>query len=125
MQPISNHMKNENTHKTPRSWSSFWILLVAAALLEAIAFVQYFASHEAVKQEAVLRAKSELRKAELEIETHTVEMETAAKMLAKLAEQYLDRPDSIYGATRMVASTLHNTSLAVAFIPNYFPKKGH
>ena len=118
-------MKNDKTHQTPRSWSSFWILLVAAALLEAIAFVQYFASHEAVKQEAVLRAKSELRKAELEIETHTVEMETAAKMLAKLAEQYLDRPDSIYGATRMVAGTLHNTSVAVAFVPNYFPKKGY
>ena len=118
-------MKNENTHQTPRSWSSFWILLVAAILLEGIAFIQYFASHEAVKQEAMQRARSELRKAELEIETHTVEMETAAKMLAKLAEQYLDRPDSIYGATRMVASTLHNTSVAVAFVPNYFPKKGH
>ena len=118
-------MKNENTHQTPRSWSSFWILLVAAILLEGIAFIQYFASHEAVKREAMQRARSELRKAELEIETHTVEMETAAKMLAKLAEQYLDRPDSIYGATRMVASTLHNTSVAVAFVPNYFPKKGH
>lgn len=118
-------MKNENTHQTPRSWSSFWILLVAAVLLEGVAFIQYYASHEAVKREAMKRAESELRKSELEIETHTIEMETAAKMLARLTEQYLDRPDSIYGATRLVGSTLDTkTSLAVAFIPNYFPKEG-
>ena len=119
-------MKNDNTHKAPRSRSSFWILLVAAIVLEGTAFVQYFASHEAVKREAVQRARSELRKAELEIETHTIEMEAAAKLLAKLAEQCLNQPDSIYSATALVVSTLSsNTSLAVAFVPNYFPKKGH
>ena len=118
-------MKKNKEHQTPRSWSSFWILLVAATLLEGIACVQYIASHKAVEQEAVQRAKSELRKAELEIETYTVEMEATAKMLAKLAEQCLDHPDSIYGITRLAVSTLRsNTSLAVAFILDYFPQKG-
>ena len=118
-------MKKNNEHQPPRSWSTFWILLVAAALLEGIACVQYFASHKAVEREAVLRARNELRKVELEIETRTIEMETTAKLLAKLAEQCLDHPDSIYGVTRLAAGTLRrNTSLAVAFIPDYFPEKG-
>ena len=34
-------------------------------------------------------------------------------------------PDSIFAATRIAVSTLRaNTSMAVAFIPNYFPKQG-
>ena len=118
-------MKNNNEHQPPRSWSSFWILLVVAVLLEGIACVQYFVSHEAVEREAVQRARNELRKVELEIENRTIEMETTAKLLAKLAEQCLDHPDSIYGVTRLAAGTLRrNTSLAVAFIPDYFPEKG-
>ncbi len=113
-------MTNKNsTH------SGIWIMVIAAVVLEAISCVQYFTSRAAIRHEAVQRAESELRKAELEIEKHTVEMEAAARTLAMLAEKYVDTPDSIFSATRSVVSAIDNTSsIAVAYIPNFFPKRG-
>ena len=100
-------------------------MIVAAVVLEAISCVQYFTSRAAIRSEAEQRAKTELRKAELEIELHTIEMETAAKTLARLAEKHINIPDSVFAATRLVVSTLRgNTSMAVAFVPDYFPKQG-
>ena len=81
-----------------RSYAGLWIILVAAVVLEATACVQYFYSRAAIRQEAEYRAKTELRRAELEIEKHTIEMETAGKALAMLAEKYVDIPDSIFAA---------------------------
>ncbi len=101
-------------------------MIVAAVALEAISCIMYFTSRSAIRHEADLRAKTELRKAELEIELHTIEMETAAKALALLAEKHVDCPDSIYAATELAVRTLReHTSMAVAYIPNYFPKQGH
>ena len=101
------------------------IILVAAIALEAIYCLMYFTSRAAIRQEAEQRAKTELRRAELEIDVHAIEMETAAKALALLAEKHINEPDSIFAATRLAVSTLRaNTSMAVAFIPNYFPKQG-
>ena len=98
---------------------------MAAVILEVISGVQYFASRSAIRREAEERAATELRKAELEIEKHTIEMETAAKTLAMLTEKYLQTPDSVYAATRLAVSTLRtNTSMAVAFVPNYYPRVG-
>ena len=108
-----------------RPLSGIWVLIVAGVVLEAISCIQYFTSREAIRIEAEQRARTELSKAELEIRTHTIEMETAAKALALLAEKHLDSPDSIYYATRLAVSTLRgNTSMAVAYIPDYFPRHG-
>ena len=102
-----------------------WIILVAAAALEAISCTMYFTSRAAIRHEAEQRAKTELRKAELEIDVHAIEMETAAKTLALLAEKHINQPDSLYSATRLAVSTLRsNTSMAVAFVPDYFPGLG-
>ena len=110
----------------PKTRGGLWILIAAAVVIEVISCIMYFTSRHAIRQEAELRAKTELRKAELEIDVHAIEMETAAKGLALLAEKYVDKPDSIFSATRMAVSTLRtNTSMAVAYIPDYFPKKGH
>lgn len=107
------------------SHSGLWIIIVAAVVLEGTACLQYFSSQNAIKREIEQRAKTELRKAELEIEKHTIEMEAAAKVLAMLAEKHLNCPDSIYAATRAVVATIDNTSsVAVAFVPGYFPKQG-
>lgn len=109
-----------------KNHSGLWIMIVAAVALEAISCIMYFTSRSAIRHEADLRAKTELRKAELEIELHTIEMETAAKALALLAEKHVDCPDSIYAATELAVRTLReHTSMAVAYIPNYFPKQGH
>ena len=111
--------------KQRKSHSGLWIILVAAVALEAISCVMYFYSRAAIRREADQRAKTELRKAELEIEKHTTEMETAAKALALLAEKHMDCPDSIYAATDLAVRTMRqHTSVAVAFVPNYYRDKG-
>lgn len=97
-------------------------MIVAAVVLEAISCIMYFTSRAAIRDEAERRAKTELRKAEMEIEMHTIEAETAAKALALLAQKHLDHPEQIYADTRLAVQTLRsNTSLAVAFVPYYFP----
>ena len=70
--------------------SGIWIMVVAAVVLEGTACVQYFASRAAIKQESMERATCELRKAELEIENHALEIETAEKTLALLVEEHLE-----------------------------------
>jgi len=118
-------MKNPSNIPVKRSHSGLWILIVAAAVLEAISCLQYFYSRNAIRLEAEQRAQSELRRAELEINTVTIEMEAATKMLVTLAERYIDNPDSIAGATRTLLQTIDNVSSAgIACEPNLFPKKG-
>lgn len=115
----------QKQQKRPRSRAGLWILVVAAGALEAISCVQYFTSRAAIREEAEQRAQTELKKAELEIELHTIEMETAAKTLALLVESHLNNPDSVFTDTRIAVSTLRrNTSMAVAYVPDYFPKQG-
>lgn len=107
--------------KVKRSHAGLWILIVAAAVLEVISCLQYFTSRHAIRIEAEQRAKTELRKAELEIQLHTIEMETAAKALALMVQKHVNCPDSVFAATRLAVSTLsNNTSLAVAYVPGYF-----
>ena len=119
MKTSSDKIKRKNTR------GGLAIILVAAIALEAISCLMYFTSRVAIRHEAEQRAKTELRRAELEIDVHAIEMETAAKTLALLAEKHINQPDSIFSATRLAVSTLRaNTSMAVAFIPNYFPKQG-
>ena len=118
-------MNKSDTIKRKSARGGLWIILVAAAALEAISCLMYFTSRAAIRQQAEQRAKTELRRAELEIDVHAIEMETAAKTLALLAEKHLSEPDSILSATRLAVSTLRaNTSMAVAFVPDYFPKVG-
>ena len=112
---------SSDTIKRKNKRGGLAIILVAAAALEAISCLMYFTSRSAIRQEAEQRAQTELRRAELEIDVHAIEMETAAKTLALLAEKHLSEPDSIFAATRLAVSILRtNTSMAVAFVPNYF-----
>lgn len=116
--------KADTVTKTSRR-AGWWIILVAAVVLETISCLQYFTSRHAIRVEAERRAKTELRRAELEISLHTIELETAAKTLALLAERHVDCPDSIYAATRLAVSSLRTyTSMAVAYVPDYFPQIG-
>lgn len=117
--------KTKKTTINSRTRGGIWILIVAAVVLEGTACVQYFYSRSALRYEAEQRAKTELKRAELEIEKHTIEMETAAKALAMLAEKHVNCPDSIYAATRAIVGAIANTSsIAVAYVPGYFPKQG-
>ena len=116
-------MKNK-TDK--RSYTGFWIILVAAIVLEATSCIQYVYSRKTIRAEAEQRAKSELRRAELEINVVTAQMESAVKMLAMMAERYVDAPDSMFAATRALVGCLDNVNSAgIAFKPDYFPQCGH
>lgn len=117
-----NKSSQKTTHKDR---GGLWIILAAAIALEAISCTMYFTSRATLRLQAEQRAMTELRKAELEIDVHAIEMETAAKALALLTEKHINNPDAIMADTRLAVSTLRaNTSMAVAFIPNYFPKQG-
>ena len=114
--------KNSTNAKTRSRHAGIWIMIVAAVILEAISCTMYFTSRSAIRHVAEQRAKTELRKAELEIELHTIDAETAAKALALLVQKHLDSPEAIFADTRLAVQTLRaNTSLAVAFVPDYFP----
>ena len=103
----------------------FWILLVAAIILEGIACVQYFYSRAAIKRVAESRAITELRSAELEINVVTAKMESAVKMLAMMVEHTLDNPDAVPACSHILLMTLDDVeSAGVAFIPDYYPDKG-
>ena len=124
MKKTQNTTKNATKSATKNATrkQGFWIMIVAAVILEAISCTMYFTSRSAIRQEAELRATTELRKAELEIELHTIDAETAAKTLALLVQKHLNSPEAIFDDTRLAVQTLRaNTSLAVAFVPNYFP----
>ena len=111
--------------KTKKTHHGLWILIVAAVVLEAISCIMYFSSRAAIRREAEQRVQSELRKAELEINAVTIEMEAAAKMLTTLAERHIDNPDSVANATHVLLQTINRVSSAgVACQPYLYPKKG-
>ena len=87
-------------NKKLRVRSGFWIIVVAAVVLELTAGIQYFCSRKAIQDEAALRAKSELRNAELEINVVTAQLESAAKTLSMMAEKNLKSSKAMYACTR-------------------------
>ena len=108
-----------------RRKTSFWIIVVAAVVLEATACLQYFCSQYAIKQGAETRARIELRSAELEINVHTAELEAAAKSLAMMAQYNIKNPQAMYACTRILLQTIDNVeSAGVAFRADYYKQHG-
>ena len=62
--------KSSDKIKRKNIRGGLWIILVAAVSLEAISCLMYFTSRIAIRHEAEQRAKTELRRAELEIDVH-------------------------------------------------------
>ena len=117
-------MEQQNK-KHKRSYAGLWIILVAAIVLELTACIQYVYSRAGIRAEAEQRARSELRRAELEINVVTAQLEAAVQMLAMLAEKHVDSPDAIAVATCELVSTLQNVhSAGVAYEADYFPQQG-
>ncbi len=108
-----------------RKKTSFWIIVVAAVVLEATACIQYFCSQYAIKEGAETRARLELRSAELEINVFTAEMEAAAKSLAMIAQYNLKNPQAMYACTRILLETIDNVeSAGIALRPDFYPQYG-
>ena len=108
-----------------KSWTGIWIILVAAMMIAAIFYIQYFYSRAGIRNEAEQRAQSELRRAELEINVVTVEMETVTRILTILAERNVDNKDSVASATKALLETFNTVgSAGIACTENYFPEEG-
>lgn len=120
------NLKKTFNKQSLRSNAGLWLTLVAILAMESIACIQYFYTRATIKADAVYRAQSELRSAEQEINTIAVELEAAAKMLAKMAEYCLNDPDAISGCVSTMLETIENVEGAgIAFVPDYYPQKGH
>lgn len=103
----------------------FWILLCAAVFLETIAVIQYVYTRSVIHNNAVSLAKNELRKAELEINVITSQIEMAVRDMTLLAEQNLHEPDSMQSITRLMVTRVPNmVGAAIAFKENFYPKYG-
>ena len=115
----------KNISNIPRTGGGLIIIIVAAVLLEATACIQYFYSRNAIQQEAMRRAQSELRRAELEINVVSQQVEMAVKAMAIMAEQSLDNPDKIMQITSVVLdNTPYMTGAAIAFKADYYSNRG-
>lgn len=109
-----------------KSHRGLLILLVAAIVLETNSCIQYFYSKNGIKQEAVRRAESELKRAELEITVITTQIETALKMMVIMSEQDVDNPETIQTITReVVKHTPNMLGAGIAYKADYFPEYGH
>ena len=116
---------DRHIRKPKKIHTGLWIILIAAAALEAISCLQYFYSRAGIRAEAEQQAQSELRRAELEIEVVTSRLEAAVQVLASMAERDLKHPQTMYDATRDLLGTLDFVeSAGIAFVPEYYKEYG-
>ena len=88
----------ERTEKKVQSMSTragLLLVVVAIITLEATGLIQYYYSQRVIKQEASLRAQSELRSAENEIMGIVGQAESAVRNSLWVAEWCMENPDSL------------------------------
>ena len=76
-------------------WTGLMLVLVAAVTLEATSLIQFFFSQNAIRQEATLRAESELESTRLEILNVIDQAESAVRNNIWIARWCLDYQDSL------------------------------
>ena len=120
-------MKNEErTEKKVKGMSTragLLLVVVAIITLEATALVQYYYSLRVIKQEASLRAQSELRSAENEIMGVVGQAEGAVLNSLWVAEWCLENTDSLARVPqRVVANNPVVVGSTIALMPGYSEK---
>ncbi len=112
--------------KSRQSGSSLSILITAAVLIETTAVVQYVFTSRGIRREARYRAETELRMTSLHIRNVTTAVEVAVENMVWAVEHNLSHPDSIYPVgRRLVEQNPTIVGCGIAFIPDYYPEKGH
>ena len=116
---------NENIKKTIKksAGAGLLLVLVAAITLEATSLLQYFYSQRALKQEASLRAESELRATRNYIMDVVDQAETAVHNSIWIARWCLGVPDSLAVVSRRIVE--ENPSVmgsTIALVPGYNAK---
>lgn len=99
------------------------VVIVAIITLEATSLIQHYYSQRGIKQEASLRAQSELRSAENEIMGIVDQAEGAVRNSLWVAEWCLDNPDSLVRVPqRVVENNPVVVGSTIALVPGYSKK---
>lgn len=100
--------------------ASFWVVIVAIVTLEANSVVQYFYSRQGIRQEAELRAQSELHAAGNKIMDIVDQAESAVINSVWVAEWCLLNPDSLVRVPeRIVGLNPVVVGSTIALMPGY------
>ena len=117
--------KFKEWRKSLKTKSTLAIIITAAVLIETTSAVQYKFASDGIREEVQLRAESELKVRNLKINNVMNAVEVAVQNMEWIVELCLDKPDSMYAVTRkMLTCNDIIVGSAVAFEPNYYPKKG-
>ena len=106
-------------------WSSLYLIIIAAVLLEMISVVRYYYTYKIMADEFEKRA-------ELEITMKCIIAKNMLNMTENSLEGHvwdlmrnLSSPDSMYGVAEWVLRSHPNLmGCGIAFVPNYYPEKG-
>ena len=117
--------KFKEWRKSLKTKSTLAIIITAAVLIETTSAVQYKFASDGIREEVQLRAESELKVRNLKINNVMNAVEVAVQNMEWIVELCLSQPDSMYAVTRkMLTCNDIIVGSAVAFEPNYYPKKG-
>ena len=99
------------------------LVIVAALTLEASSIIQYVYSQKGIKEEASLRAQSEMEATKLKIENVVDQAETAVRNSIWIASWCLDVPDSMHAVTRRIVNDNPVViGSCIALVPGYNKK---
>ncbi|MBQ9462900.1 MAG: SpoIIE family protein phosphatase [Bacteroidales bacterium] len=99
------------------------LVIVAALTLEATSIIQYIYSQKGIKEEASLRAQSEMEATKLKVINVVDQAETAVRNSMWIASWCLDIPDSMHAVTRrLVKDNPVVIGSCIAMVPGYSKK---
>ena len=100
------------------------LVIIAALTLEATALVQFYFSQKTIREEANLRAESQLESTQDKIMDIINQVESAVRNSAWLAQWSLQYPDSLQSVCRrLVTDNPVVAGSTVALVPNYYPRR--
>ena len=103
--------------------AGFWVVIVAAVTLEATSFIQTYYSQVGIKEEAALRAQTQLEYTRLRILDIVDQTESAVRNSIWIAQWCLNYQDSLPNITRrIVKDNPVVMGSSVALVPGYSRK---
>ena len=123
-------MKKDNQTETKdkvqikrSTWAGLMLVFVAALTLEATSLIQYYFAQKGIREEASMRAESELENTKLQIRDVIDQAEAAVRNSVWIARWCLDYPDSLgVVASRIVQDNPVVVGSTVALVPGYNKK---
>ncbi len=104
---------------------SLWVVLFAAIIFVVALGFLFVQSRDAVRKEAINHATQILDKTSLRVEGILNRVEVATNMTTWLAQQHIDKPDSMFSYCRgMLQNNPDFYNCSIAFEPYYFKEWG-